>query len=168
MHTIFNTLCRLLAPILSFTAEEAWGWFGSGDSIHVQEFFEGGKADHEAESLFNQALHLRNELGPHIEQKRTQGAIGSSQEASVSVMHANADELNDWWLSHAELLAEILIISEVRLIKGAKFEISVEKTAHQKCARCWRHRPSVGKSEEHPDLCDRCERVVTAMSAAPK
>jgi isoleucyl-tRNA synthetase len=41
---------------------------------------------------------------------------------------------------------------------------SVTKTAYKKCARCWRHRPAVGTSKEHPDLCDRCESVASALS----
>src|SRR6266705_695462 len=108
MHTIFDTLSRLLAPILVFTAEEAWRHFRSSGSVHLQEFFEGGDLDYKAESLFNQALYVRKMIGPNIEQERTRGAIGTSQQASVLLEYADEDELlDDWWLLQTELLAQI-------------------------------------------------------------
>jgi isoleucyl-tRNA synthetase len=165
MHTIFDTLSRLLAPILVFTAEEAWRHFRSSGSVHLQEFFEGGDLDYKAESLFNQALYFRKMIGPHIEQERTRGAIGTSQQASVLLEYADEDQLlDDWWLSQTELLAQILIVSEVNLVKQKSLKIAVTKTPYKKCARCWRHRPTVGTSKAHPDLCDRCESVVSAMT----
>jgi isoleucyl-tRNA synthetase len=164
MHRIFDTLCRLLAPILVFTADEAWRHFRSDGSVHLQDFLSGGDLDYKAESLFNEALYVRKMLGPHIEQQRKHGAIGTSQEASVLLEYAEEDELlDDWWLSQTELLAQIFIVSEVKLVKQKALNISVTKTPYAKCARCWRHRPTVGASKAHPDLCDRCESVVTAM-----
>jgi isoleucyl-tRNA synthetase len=163
MHRILDTLCRLLAPILAFTADEAWGHFGSSGSVHLQDFFEGGDLDYKAESLFNEALDVRKMLGPHIEQQRSLGVIGTSQEASVLLEYTDEDQLlDDWWLSQTELLAQIFIVSEVNLVKQKKLRIAVTKTSYKKCARCWRHRPTVGASTTHPDLCDRCESVVEA------
>jgi isoleucyl-tRNA synthetase len=161
MHMILDTLCRLLAPILVFTADETWRHFHSEASVHLQDFSEGGDLDYKAESLFNQALYVRKMLGPHIEQQRNRGAIGTSQEATVLLEYAAEDELlDDWWLSQTELLAQIFIVSEVNLVKQKTLKIAVTKTPYNKCARCWRHRPTVGTSKEHPDLCDRCESVV--------
>jgi isoleucyl-tRNA synthetase len=162
MHRILDTLCRLLAPILAFTADEAWRHFRSSGSVHLQDFFEGGDLDYKAASLFDEALYVRKMLGPHIEQQRSLGVIGTSQEASVLLEYANED-LDDWWLSQAELLAQIFIVSEVNLVKQKSLRIAVTKTPYKKCARCWRHRPTVGASEAHPDLCDRCESVVAAL-----
>jgi isoleucyl-tRNA synthetase len=165
MHRIFDTLCRLLAPILVFTAEEAWIRFRSSGSVHLQDFFEGGPLDANAENLFQQALYVRTMLGPHIERQRSQGMIGTSQEASILLEYSDGDELlGDWWLSQTELLAQILIVSEVNLAKRESLQIAVTKTSHQKCARCWRHRAYVGTSKTHPDLCDRCEDVVVNRS----
>jgi len=162
-HRIFDTLCRLLAPILVFTAEEAWIRLRSSGSVHLQDFFEGGLFDANAENLFQQALYVRTMLGPHIERQRSQGMIGTSQEASILLECSDGDELlDDWWLSQTELLAQILIVSEVKLAKRESLQIVVSKTSHPKCARCWRHRPTVGASKAHPDLCDRCESVVEA------
>jgi isoleucyl-tRNA synthetase len=161
MHRILDTLCRLLAPILVFTADETWRHFGSDGSVHLQDFFEGDDLDYKAESLFHQALYIRKTLGPHIEQQRNRGVIGTSQEASVLVEYAD-ELLDDWWLSQTELLAQIFIVSDVSLVKQKSLRIEVTKTPYKKCARCWRHRPAVGTSKEYPDLCDRCESVVRA------
>jgi isoleucyl-tRNA synthetase len=148
-----------------FTADETWRHFRSDGSVHLQDFSEGGDLDYKAESLFNQALYVRKMLGPHIEQERNRGVIGTSQEASVLVEYADeAELLDDWWLSQTELLAQIFIVSEVNLVKQKSLKIAVTKTPYKKCARCWRHRPTVGTSKEHPDLCDRCESVITTLS----
>ena len=162
MHRIFDTLCRLLAPILVFTAEEAWIHFRSSGSVHLQDFLPEGPLDSNAENRFQEALYVRAMLGPHIEQQRSLGVIGTSQEATVLLEYTDEDQLlDDWWLSQAESLAQIFIVSEVNLVKQKSLRIAVTKTAYKKCARCWRHRPAVGTSKEHPDLCDRCESVVT-------
>jgi len=163
MHRIFNTLCRLLAPILTFTAEEAWIQSKAPGSVHLQEFFQGGELAADAENLMGQALYVRTLLGPYVEGQRSQGVIGSSQEACVSLEYSDAAGLlEDWWLLQAELLAQILIVSEVKLAKREGLKIEVTKTPHKKCRRCWRHREYVGKSRLDPDLCDRCEKVVTS------
>jgi len=163
MHRIFDTLCRLLAPILVFTAEEAWIHFRSSGSVHLQDFLPEGPLDSNAENRFREALYVRAMLGPHIEQQRSLGVIGTSQEASVLLEYTDEDQLlDDWWLSQTELLAQIFIVSEVNLVKQKSLRIAVTKTPYKKCARCWRHRPTVGASKAHPDLCDRCESVVEA------
>ena len=163
MHRIFNTLCRLLAPILTFTAEEAWIQSKAPGSVHLQEFFQGGELAADAENLMGQALYVRTLLGPYVEGQRSQGVIGSSQEACVSLEYSDAAGLlEDWWLLQAELLAQILIVSEVKLAKREGLKIEVTKTPHKKCGRCWRHREHVGKSRSDPDLCERCEKVVAS------
>ncbi|MGZ5538419.1 MAG: zinc finger domain-containing protein, partial [Chthoniobacterales bacterium] len=64
-------------------------------------------------------------------------------------------------------LEEFFILSDLQLEQAEEASASISKTPYQKCARCWRHRPTVGASAEHPDLCDRCETVVTqAISRA--
>jgi isoleucyl-tRNA synthetase len=59
-----------------------------------------------------------------------------------------------------EELEEFFILSELKLQPGKESSASISKTTYQKCARCWRHRPTVGQSAAHPELCDRCESVV--------
>ena len=63
-----------------------------------------------------------------------------------------------------EELEEFFILSDLTIQQAKEAGASVTKTPYGKCARCWRHRPTVGTSKAHPDLCDRCESVVIAMS----
>jgi isoleucyl-tRNA synthetase len=99
-------------------------------------------------------------IGQVIEQARQQKLIGNALEAAV-VLHSNSDVTTK--ISREEL-EEFFILSDLTIRQGAEASASVTKTAYKKCARCWRHRPAVGTGKEHPDLCDRCESVVTALS----
>ena len=158
MRRIFDALCRLLAPILVFTAEEAWGYLGGPSSVHVQTFpeeapeFRNPKAHEQIERL----LDLRSVIGQSVERARQEKLVGNALEAAVTL---TCDEATIAAVAKDEL-EEFFILSDLTLQPGNEPAASISKTAHQKCARCWRHRPAVGKSAAHPDLCDRCESVV--------
>jgi isoleucyl-tRNA synthetase len=170
MQEIFGALCQLLAPILAFTAEEAWRHSGAGASVHLQEFPlpsqrsarrpEAGatKGYGEATAQVNELLKLRALIGQAIEQARQDKLIGNSLEAAV-VLKSSSDVTIK--IDKEELL-EFFIISDLVIEKASETSATVTKTSYQKCARCWRHRSTVGASKEHPDLCDRCESVVSS------
>ena len=103
---------------------------------------------------------MRAIVSRKLEEARQQKVIGNSLEAKVVLELASGDVTHDWNRDQAEL-EEILIVSDLRVIPGAETKAVVTKTEYAKCARCWRHRASVGASKKHPDLCDRCEEVVT-------
>jgi isoleucyl-tRNA synthetase len=158
MHRIFDALCRLLAPITVFTADEAWRYLGSAGSVHLQTFPEPAAEfrNPEAEQQVAQLLSLRAVIGQAIEGARQEKLIGNALEASVTL--TSKEDLVS--TAPKEELEEFFILSELRLQPGKEPAASISKTTHQKCARCWRHRPGVGKSAAHPELCDRCESVV--------
>jgi isoleucyl-tRNA synthetase len=156
MHQIFDALCRLLAPILAFTAEEAWRHSGVGASVHLEEFPQAQHLDHEASEQVAELLKLRGVIGQAIERARQEKLIGNGLEAAV-VLHSNSDVTKK---IDKEELEEFFILSDLTIHQAKEASASITKTPHKKCARCWRHRPSVGASKEHPDLCDRCESVV--------
>jgi len=60
-----------------------------------------------------------------------------------------------------EELEEFFILSDLTIHETKKASASVTKSSYRKCTRCWRHRSSVGQSKAHPELCDRCEAVVS-------
>src|SRR6266516_1572776 len=157
MHEIFDALCRLLAPILAFTAEEAWRHSGVGASVHLEEFPQAQHRGHEASEQVAELLKLRGVIGQAIERARQEKLIGNALEAAV-VLYSNSDVTTK--ISKEEL-EEFFILSDLTIRRADEASASVTKTAYEKCARCWRHRPAVGTSKEHPDLCDRCESVVT-------
>ena len=160
MHEILGALCRLLAPILAFTADESWRHSVLGGSVHLQEFPPFEHRGHEASDQVAELLKLRGVIGQAIEHARQQKLIGNALEAAV-VLHSNSEVTTK--ISKEEL-EEFFILSDLTIRQADEAGASVTKTAYKKCARCWRHRPAVGTSKEDPDLCDRCESVVAARS----
>jgi isoleucyl-tRNA synthetase len=162
MHEIFDALCRLLAPVLAFTAEEAWRYSvpPDRDSVHLQEFPEPRGRGHEATGQVDELLRLRGVIGQGIERARQDKLIGNTLEARV-VLNSDSDVTEK--VSQEEL-EEFFIVSDLTIHQAKEASASVTKTQYQKCARCWRHRPTVGTSKAHPDLCDRCESVVDKMT----
>jgi isoleucyl-tRNA synthetase len=160
MRKIYDALCRLLAPILVFTAEEAWSYLDADSSVHTQLFppMTYGGRDPDADNQVTALLSLRSVIGRAIEQARQEKLIGNALEAAVTL---TCDEAVIAAVPKDEL-EEFFILSDLTLQPGKQASASVSKTTHQKCARCWRHRPAVGKSAAHPELCERCETVVVA------
>src|ERR1041385_2275112 len=162
MHRIFDALCRLLAPILVFTAKESWGYLHGDESVHVASFPDcraGAPPAAATDAVALQVEHLlklRSVIGQAVEKARQEKRIGNALEASVTL---TCDEKTIADIPKEEL-EEFFILSDLTLQPGKEPAASISKTPYQKCARCWRHRPSVGKSAAHPDLCDRCEGVV--------
>jgi isoleucyl-tRNA synthetase len=167
MHEIFNALCRLLAPILAYTAEEAWRYSEAGGSIHLQEFPFPNPAylDSQADDQMAEVLQMRGVVYREIEKARREKLIGNSLEAAV-VYHVPIGYLIYPWQGRESLLEEIMMVSSFRLEAGTTDAVraTVSRSHYKKCARCWRYRPTVGTSKEHPDLCDRCESVVQAIT----
>ncbi len=164
MREIFDALCRLLAPILAFTAEEAWRHSEAGDSVHLQEFPEPRDQDGGAglpgapSAQVAGLLRLRGVIGQAIERARQEKLIGNTLEARV-VLNSDSDVTEK--VSQEEL-EEFFIVSDLTIHQAKEATASVTKTPYKKCARCWRHRPTVGANKAHSDLCDRCESVVSA------
>ena len=162
MRGIFEALCRLLAPVLVFTAEEAWlHSLAKGDgSIHLQDFPQTQGLGRKAIDQVEELLRLRGIIGQAIEHARQEKVIGNALEARV-VLNSDSDVTER---IPKEELEEFFILSDLTIHRADRASASVTKTPNKKCARCWRHRPTVGTSKAHADLCDRCESVVTATS----
>ena len=156
MRQIFDALSRLLAPILAFTADEAWQYCGQGGSVHLQEFPTGKSRADAATTQMNELLRLRTVIGQAIEKARQEKLIGNALEAAVT-LHSDSAVTKEMG---KEELEEFFILSDLTVVQATEASAGVTRTSHQKCARCWRHRATVGASAAHPDLCDRCAEVV--------
>lgn len=155
------SLLRLLAPFLSFTAEEAFLIFSPNEAgtIFTETYHElPPVAGHEALLVKWQRIRaLRADVLKRIEQLREAGQVGSSLQAEVDLYlhgerHALAATLGDD-------LKFVLLTSRAGLHAVARAEderIVVVPTAHRKCDRCWHWRADVGSDAEHPTLCGRC------------
>ena len=163
---ISHAMVRWLSPILSFTAEEIWQFLpgASQKSIFLETWYEGlqGNFDNIAiETARDINTHLRKEL----EEMRRNKDIGSSLDAEVDIY---CDQKN--YQALLELKNElrfVFITSEANLYELSKkstdakeidnsLAIRVRKSVHQKCVRCWHHRPEIGENKSHIDLCGRC------------
>jgi isoleucyl-tRNA synthetase len=164
MHEIFCALCQLLAPILAFTADEAWQYSNADSSVHLEELPKVRDAGSDATSVVTELLRLRGVIGQAIEHARQEKLIGNALEAAVR-LRTNTEATSK---IGKEELEEFFILSDLTLEPAKEASATVTKTRYQKCARCWRHRAYVGKSKTHPDLCDRCESVVSAGVATSK
>jgi isoleucyl-tRNA synthetase len=163
---ILQTVTRLMAPVLSFTAEEIWTTIGTkceqGDSVMLSTWHVlPEQAGEPALAKRWQAIRaLRADVARTLEELRSAGKIGSSLQAEVSL---RADPASyDLLASLGDDLKFVLICSKVTLGKLGAGEtaggVSIEAVAssHAKCARCWHWREDVGQNTEHPELCGRC------------
>jgi len=155
MHEILSSLIRLIAPILAFTAEEAWGYFRPGESVHLQLFPAKREADTTTLADGERLMQLRSVVSQALEKARAEKIITNNLEAAVTLQVADAAWLEQWRPRLVEL-EELFILSELKLEAGTADSAEITKTSSAKCERCWRHRDSVGRHAAQPELCDRC------------
>jgi isoleucyl-tRNA synthetase len=159
---ILQAVTRLMAPVLSFTAEEIWATLKQGDSVMLATWHVlPEQAEESALATRWQAIRaVRADVARTLEELRSAGKIGSSLQAEVTL---SADAASyDLLASLGDDLKFVLICSKVTLEKLGAGEtasgVSIEAVAstHAKCARCWHWREDVGQDAEHPELCGRC------------
>jgi isoleucyl-tRNA synthetase len=163
MAKIFACLNSWLAPILCFTAEEAYshapeGVFEAADSIHLLEFPDVPKdwANEALATKWNEIKKIRKSVMEAIEPMRASKELGSSLEAGPIVT------LEDDSILKNIDLAEVCITANVQVSAGAS-SVSIEKAAGDKCERCWKVTPEV---TDNGDVCNRCADVVKYNKAA--
>ena len=153
MHACFSAVAKLLAPILAYTADEAWEFAGNKTSIHIEKFPEADAAlrDEAMEAKVDEWLKLRAAIYQQaIEPARQAKTIAKSLEAAITLDIADAQ--------HAALnadkaeLEEFLIISELTLASGIEPVAKVFRSGQPQCPRCWRHQPLTARG-----VCTRCD-----------
>ena len=164
-HILRNTLI-LMAPILPFTAEEAWQAMPSAkeklESVHLELFpeFREKWLEPDVAKDWDVLIALREKVLKELEKAREQKFIGNSLEAKV-VLRVPAAEF-EIVRKYGDELCALLIVSAVDLkpATGAELEVIVDKAPGDKCQRCWNYSTYVGTSASHPGFCKRCEGVV--------
>ncbi len=155
---ILQTLTKLLAPVLSFTAEEIWQLVGKSDSVFFEAWHALPAQADEADLLarWGRLRELRALTSKRIEELRVAGSVGSSLQAEVTLLAAGDDfEL----LSSLDDDLRFVLITSAARVEKIEGETRVEATAstHEKCERCWHYRADVGGADAaHPGLCGRC------------
>ena len=166
LSELFSVLIRVLAPIISFTCEEAWQLMSvkTDKSVHLSNWPEINKRFYqkELEEKWAGILKTREKAMKAIEEKREARIVRSSLEAKL-VLSISDSSLFSLLKVYEEDLASFFIVSEVQLEPGKGKEeicISVMKAEGGKCQRCWNYSASVGASTIHPFLCHRCVEVL--------
>ncbi|MCI6561713.1 MAG: class I tRNA ligase family protein, partial [Ruminococcus sp.] len=166
MYRILSAVSRLAAPIISFTAEEIWQFMPHSSSDNTESIFlnqmpEKSGIEFTSEFVEKWALitDIREGANKLLEEKRNEKLIGKSLEAKVII--SCDGELYEKCSELADCLAEILIVSEVSVVKAeGDMSFDAVKAEGEKCERCWCHSTTVGSSSAHPTLCSRCASVV--------
>jgi isoleucyl-tRNA synthetase len=163
---IFECLSTWFAPILCFTAEEAWshrpaGVFDAADSIHFRDFADAPKTwKNDALSIkWSKISGVRSTILKAIEISRAAKLIGSSLEASC-VLTADQNTLD---AIKGVDLSEISITSGFKTAPGEQTVVTVEVASGCKCERCWKVLEEVGSNKDHSALCNRCAAAVTQL-----
>jgi len=160
LYHLTQSLLRLMAPILSFTAEEAWKVFQPGDDTIFAHTYYRLPDVPGAQALLAkwQALRqVRSEVQKLLENHRAAGRLGSSLQAEVEI--AASGEKLKILRSLGDDLRFVLITSraEVTAVGGeAEWAIRTLPSPHPKCERCWHWRADVGADPKHPGICGRC------------
>jgi len=179
-HDIFRALARMMAPILTFTSEEAWRYVpgARAESVHLERFPEVPVEwlDDTLDAEWSRLLEVRREIAKALETARARGLIGSGLEAAVTIVAAPED-LPELLRRKRDLLPTLLIVSQVAFDRPAStpavvhesqeipgLVIGIDRARGRKCERCWMWTERVGESAAHPGLCERCLPIVTARS----
>ncbi|MEO6739899.1 MAG: class I tRNA ligase family protein, partial [Chthoniobacteraceae bacterium] len=162
MHACFSAVAKLLAPILAFTADEAWEFAGHKTSIHIETLPNANAAlrDEALEAKVDEWLKLRAAIYQQaIEPARQAKTIAKSLEAAITLelpQESYATYSSYGAHEHAEL-EEFLIVSELTISSGTALGARVAKSGRPQCPRCWRHQPLTAK-----DVCARCDEALPA------
>ena len=174
LHRMLRALCQMLAPMIAFTADEAWEFIPGnavGSSVHESDWHPLGFASSEPErKVWKDLFTLREMVLPELEKARQAKTIGKALEAQVKL--GLSDGVTTWVVEHLLPLQELLNVSQIKTvhlpaeaatpkeIKGFP-SVEVHRAEGQKCERCWHYEMDVGSHKDHPTICARC---VTAVS----
>lgn len=166
LYQIANSLIRLLAPVLSFTAEEAWQSlkFRKSESVFFETMPEVDERflNRELEQRWRKLIEIRDEVNKALEQKRQEKLIGNSLEAKV-ILTVDS-QMGEFLAPYSDFLPTLFIVSQVKIEETQKvlergFVVQIETAEGAKCQRCWNYSPQVGMLEIQ-DLCPRCYNVI--------
>jgi len=173
MYRILDALTRLIAPVLSFTADEIWQELPGEreESVHLAAFpaFEAALFDAELEARYSKLLAVRSDVSKALELARAEKRIGHSLDARV-LLAAPAGPWRELLEAYQGELATLCIVSQAELVveladggageEVAGLRIKVEKARGEKCERCWNYATTIGESDQHPTVCHRCREAL--------
>ncbi|MGZ8921367.1 MAG: class I tRNA ligase family protein, partial [Limisphaerales bacterium] len=176
LHRIVRGLCQMLAPMIAFTADEAWEFIPAASkegSVHESEW----KATEfsvspEEKKVWADLFKLREQVLPELEKARQAKTIGKALEAQVKL--GLTDGVTTWVVDHLLPLQELLNVSQIKTAHHSAADpsakdlqgfptVEVARADGQKCERCWHYEMDVGTDKDHPTICARCVTAVQAL-----
>jgi len=157
LYKIADSLCRLLAPMLAYTADEAWENLPAREatSVHIVEFPKADAAvDTNLLANWERIFTIRDEVLKALETARNDKQIGSSLEAKV-ILTTDAATTR-FLLDYYEQLRYIFIVSQVEVREGDTLKVEIQRADGEKCERCWNYSTRVGEFAKFPTVCERC------------
>lgn len=160
LEALLNILIRLIAPVLSYTAEEIWqsssNLNNQEESVFLSNYFNNenkGKLEISSEE-WQRLFEIKDSVNQSIEQLRNDNKLKGSLDAVVSIEANNADfSILDKLGTELHFL---FISSEANIKKGNSLKITITNSEHEKCTRCWHRDITVGKNDLHKEICQRC------------
>jgi len=173
---LIEGIVTLMAPVLSFTAEEVWEYLPGKrpESVFLSGFAEPHPewGDKELEARYGRLLKIREVVTKALEEARQGKTIGNSLEGAVTI-HCNDEDTLEFLRSFGPALPDLFIVSRAEIEKSPTFPdgavtdekvpgvgVMVLPTDGEKCERCWKYTPDVGRFKDHPTLCGRCREVL--------
>jgi isoleucyl-tRNA synthetase len=164
VYKIADALIRLSAPILAYTADEAWENLPAANlsSVHIAEFPKAeARENSQLSDRWERIYTLRDEVLKRLEEARIAKEIGSSLEAKV-ILKTDGETVR-FLLPYYEDLRFIFIVSQVEVSEEDAFGIEIQKADGAKCERCWNYSVHVGEFEKYPTVCERCFEALTEI-----
>jgi len=173
IHHIFGVLVKILAPVLTFTADEAWSYATTkteftNDPIHLQDWpvADAAWTNAEIEADVAALIKVRSLVNEAIEPARQAGKIGKSLDAAITLSAEAADTTFKVLEKHRDFLPELFIVSHVTLTPAAGAPLAAkvnhgEELGYHRCPRCWRWVPAM-EATDHGETCPRCAEALRA------
>ncbi len=179
INQILEVLVRLMAPILSFTADEIWQYMKGKEqtpSVHADLFIPltDTHEDLELMNRWDRIMEIRGEVTKTLELARKEKIIGHSLNASVTL--GLSPELMETLSPYRDQLRSIFIVSDVEITDIGELadspesdttpglKVKVSPSNAPKCDRCWVHDTTVGEDNTHPTICKRCLKVLNEIT----
>ncbi len=174
IYKILDSLTLMLAPIITFTADEIWQFMPHDSSRNTEHIvlneypaLTGVEVDGDFTTKWERLHAVRDDVKKAVENARKEKVIGASLDAEIELF---ADgEMLDFLKANENELPAIFIASDVRVTEGnggdfhgeLPIGVTVRKASGEKCERCWSYSDTVGKSSDHPTLCARCAAIIS-------
>jgi isoleucyl-tRNA synthetase len=165
LYRLATGLCQMLAPILAFTADEAWEMIPkTSGSVHESQWKRrGSPLMYDDIGKWEWHRMQRERILPKLEKARQEKTIGKALDAKVEIVVPKVQ----YQLSDKELLQTLVNVSDLKITVGESDLISVSKANGQKCERCWHWETDIGSEfhPDHPTICGRCIEAVKQFKA---